>query len=74
MTKKQLVEEIRLAEAKAWKEYQESKALWGKDDAITVRCQAKWMALFDLREALGVDPMPIDQLIAEDLVPAAVAI
>lgn len=74
MTKKQLVEEIQRAEAAAWKEFQDSKAIWGKDDTMTARRSAKWIALFDLREALGVDPMPIDQLIAEDLVPATVAI
>ena len=70
MTKKQLVEEIRLAEAKAWKEYQESKALWGKDDAITVRCQAKWSALYDLLEALGIGIMPVAKLIENNLLPA----
>ena len=74
MTKKELVEGIQRAEAAAWKAFQESKAIWGKDDAMTARHSAKWIALFDLREALGVDPMPIDQLIAEDLVPATVAI
>jgi hypothetical protein len=73
MTKKELVEGIQRAEAAAWKTYQDSKVIWGKDDVMTARCSAKWLALFELREALGLDPMPVAQLVTEGLLPETVA-
>jgi len=69
MTKKQMIEEIQIAEAKLWKEYQESKAIWGKDDVLTTHRATKWSALYDLREALGIDAMLVSELVARDLIP-----
>jgi hypothetical protein len=70
MTKKQMVEEIQVAEAKAWKELQEAKKLWGQDEPITTRLGAQWSMLYELREALGIPALSIQSLIERDLVPA----
>lgn len=70
MTKKELIYEIQKAEAKAWKDFQASNAVWGRGDDQTIRRLAEWRTLYNLREALGIHPMPIDQLITEDLLPA----
>ena len=70
MTKKQMVEEIQVAEAKAWKELQEAKKLWGTDEPITTRLRAQWSMLYELRDALGIPALSIQSLIDRDLVPA----
>ena len=70
MTKKEMIYEIQKAEAQAWKDFQISKAVWGRDGDQTIRRLAEWRMLYNLREALGIHPMPIDQLITEDLLPA----
>ena len=70
MTKKQMVEQIQVAEAKAWKELQQAKKLWGQDDPITTRLRAQWSSVYELREALGIPPMDVESLIKKDLMPA----
>lgn len=68
MTKKQMVEQIQVAEAKLWKELQEAKKLWGMDDPITTRLRATWSAVYSLREALGIDSLPVAELVARNLI------
>lgn len=72
MTKKQMVAEIQVAEAKAWKEYRVAKHTWGEDDRLLVaKLRTKWCALFDLRDALGIPALSIESLIEKGLtVPA----
>lgn len=67
MTKKQMVEEIQVAEAKAWKQLQEAKQHWGTDDPITTKRRAAWCAVYELREALGIPSLSIESLIKKDL-------
>ena len=70
MTKKQMVAEIQVAEAKAWKEYREAWHQFGKDEPITTRLGAQWSMLYELRDALGIPALSIQSLIEKDLVPA----
>lgn len=70
MTKKQMVEEIQVAEAKAWKEYRMAWHQLGKDDPLTEKRARAWLAVYDLREALGIPAMGVESLIKKDLIPA----
>lgn len=67
MTKKQMVEQIQVAEAKAWKVLQEAKQLWGDDDAFTQKRRAEWSMLYELREALGIPNLTVRELEARNL-------
>ena len=67
MTKKQMVDQIQVAEAKAWKALQDAKKFWGKDDDITSKRRAEWCVVYSLREALGIPAMSIESLIEQDL-------
>jgi hypothetical protein len=70
VTKKQMVEQIQTSEARAWKEFQEAKQLWGQDDPITTRRRTTWSTMYSLREALGIPAMDVESLIKKDLIPA----
>jgi len=54
MTKKEMIEDIQVAEAKAWNQYQRDVKQNGKDDPITDRSRTAWAALYRLRESLGI--------------------
>lgn len=69
MTKKEMVEGIQRAEAKLWKELQEAKALFGMDDIITQKRRAEWAGVYELRNVLGIEAMPVSQLKTEGLLP-----
>jgi len=68
MTKKQMVDQIQTTEARVWKELQEAKKLWGMDDPITTRLRAQWSSVYELREALGIDSLPVAELVARNLI------
>ena len=68
MTKKQMVEQIQVAEAKAWKELQEAKQLWGMDDPLTTKIRAQWSSVYELREALGIPSLPVAELVTRNLI------
>ena len=70
MTKKQMVEAIQVAEAKAWRSFREAHNLWGMDDAITSRRRAQWSGLYEMREALGLPGLTVHELIERDLLVA----
>lgn len=70
MTKKQLVEQIQVAEAKAWQVLQDAKKLWGDDDAFTQKRRAEWSTLYELREALGIPNLTVRELESKNLLPA----
>jgi len=67
MTKKQLVEQIQVAEAKAWQVLQDAKQLWGDDDAFTQKRRAEWSTLYELREALGIPNLTVRELVSRNL-------
>ena len=69
MTKEQLIKGIQLAEAKAWKQLSEDRAILGNDHNITIRSRAEWATLYDLRGSLGLEGLPIIQLLEMDLLP-----
>lgn len=67
MTKKQMVEQIQVAEARAWQVLQDAKQLWGDDDAFTQKRRAEWSMLYELREALGIPNLTARELEARNL-------
>jgi len=70
MTKKQLIEDIQVAEAKAWNQYQRDVKRSGKDDPITDRSRTTWAALYRLRESLGIPGMAVERLYDLNLLPS----
>ena len=54
MTKKEMIEKIQKAEAKAWRDLKEAKAVFGPEDATTVRLRINWSAIYELKESLGI--------------------
>jgi hypothetical protein len=75
MTKTQMITDIQLAEARAWKHYRDMDAAAGRDSSITMdmitRSRTRWAALYDLRESLGIPSMPVPQMVAQNLMPAS---
>jgi hypothetical protein len=69
MTKEQLIKGIQVAEAKAWKQLSEDRAMFGNDHNITIRSRAEWSTLYDLRGSLGLEGLSIIQLLEMDLLP-----
>ena len=73
MTKTQMIRDIQLAEARAWKEYRDLDAAAGRDSSITMdrvtRSRARWSTLYDLREAMGIPSLPVSQMVALNLMP-----
>ena len=73
MTKAQMIKDIQLAEARAWKHYRDLDAAAGRDSSITMdqvtRSRTQWSTLYDLREALGIPSLPVSQMRALNLVP-----
>jgi hypothetical protein len=73
MTKTQMITDIQLAEARAWKHYRDMDAAAGRDSSITMdmitRSRTQWAALYDLREGLGIPSMPVPQMRALNLMP-----
>ena len=69
MTKKEMIEDIQVAEAKAWNQYQRDVKQNGKDDPITDRSRTAWAALYRLRESLGIPGMAVERLYDLNLLP-----
>ena len=69
MKKEQLIKGIQVAEAKAWKQLSEDRAILGNDHNITTRSRAEWSTLYDLRGSLGLEGLSIIQLLEMDLLP-----
>ena len=67
MTKKQMVEQIQVAEARAWQVLQDAKKFWGDDDAFTQKRRAEWSMLYELREALGIPNLTVRELETRNL-------
>ena len=69
MTKREMIQTIQVAEAQAWKRFKEAQRRWGKEDELAGRLRGRWQVIYELREALGVEGLPVAELIALDLVP-----
>jgi hypothetical protein len=69
MTKKEMIKEIQVAEAKAWKTLGEMKDLFGAESDQAASYRSAWSALFDLRERMGIPSLSLTELIANDLLP-----
>ena len=68
MTKREMIQAIQVAEAKAWKEFKSKKACYGGDDSITKGARREWRTLFVLQEQLGIAGLPVNQLVEMDLI------
>ena len=77
MTKAQMIKDIQLAEARAWKHYRDLDAAACRDSSITMdqvtRSRTQWAALYDLREGLGIPSMPPATMTALNLFPQQIA-
>jgi hypothetical protein len=69
MTKQEMIHEIQVAEARAWKELGEIKAAFGTDAEQTTRARSAWHTLYTLREQLGLPGLPVLELIQLNLLP-----
>lgn len=72
MKKQEMIREIQLAEAQAWKAYRDASVTLSKTGYSLEqieRLKNRWVALYDLREALGIPSLPVPQLFALNLVP-----
>ena len=71
MTKKQMVEAIQIAEAKAWKDLRLASSELGNDpgsfDPRIVGARREWSALYSLREEMGIPAMGITLLLEKGL-------
>ena len=70
MTKKEMIQAIQVAEAQAWKDYRIARKVMGDDDSITAKRRSEWCAVYDLREALGIESMSVESLMKKDLIVA----
>jgi hypothetical protein len=52
-----MINQIQVAEAKAWKQYRSAQKHGGYDEAFIDRLRSKWSGIFDLRESLGLPPL-----------------
>ena len=57
MTKKEMIQTIRVAEAKAWGEFRNAQKVFGADDSITQRLRVQWAMVYDLMESLGIETL-----------------
>ena len=62
MTKKEMINQIQVAEAIAWKQYRSAQKDGGFDEAHVDRLRSKWSGIFDLRERLGIAPLATREL------------
>ena len=69
MTKTQMIKEIQVAEAKAWKTLGAMKDAFGTDSAEATAARRAWGALFDLREQLGLPGLSVLEMMQMDLLP-----
>ena len=70
MTKKEMIELIQVAEAKAWKQYSLNKKLYGPAEPVTRRSCIEWSTLHDMLKQLGIGPLPIGKTIELNLLPS----
>jgi len=69
MTKQEMIHEIQVAEARAWKELGEIKDGYGTDAEQTTRARSAWHALYTLREQLGIGGLTVERMLEMDLMP-----
>jgi len=55
MTKKQMIQEIQLAEAAAFLELKEAENYFGNDSNICKRCRTRWAGIHDMMKVLGIE-------------------
>jgi hypothetical protein len=61
MTKKEIIKAIQLAEAKAWSQYQLDKREFGSNSRFATESIKAWGTLYNLREELGIESLPVSE-------------
>ena len=69
MTKAQMIKDIQVAEAQAWKAYRDATVGMGYSPEQIDRLKNRWVALYDLREEMGIPALTVAQMRAMNLVP-----
>jgi hypothetical protein len=61
MTKKEIIKAIQVAEARAWSQYQSEKREFGSNSRFATEAIKAWGTLYDLREELGIESLPVSE-------------
>ena len=70
MKKQEMIRKIQVAEAQAWKAYRDATvAGMGYSLEQIERLKNRWVALYDLREEMGIPALTVAQMRAMNLVP-----
>jgi alcohol dehydrogenase class IV len=69
MKKQEMIKEIQVAEANAWKRLRDMEDAYGTNSEQTERARSAWDAIYALRETLGMPALSIFEMIAMDLLP-----
>ena len=65
-----MIKEIQVAEARAWKAYRDAEAPGMEYSREQIdRLKNRWVALYDLREEMGIPCLSVLQLFTMNLVP-----
>jgi len=62
MTKQQMINQLREREDAKWNRYQETKALYGEDDASTVDLRHEWNVTYRILSELGITTLGQERL------------
>ena len=70
LTKAEMVATIQRREAAMWLTLKETEECWGPDDDITVIARARWSAIHDMMNVLGIhsDGLLSDNLAATEII------
>ena len=67
MTKKEMIQTIRVAEARAWGEFREAQKTFGAGDNFTQRLRVQWAMVYELMESLGIETLTTAELLQQGL-------
>jgi len=70
LTKAEMIATIQRREAAMWLTLKETEECWGPDDDITVIARARWSAIHDMMNVLGIhsDGLLSDNLAATEII------
>ena len=70
LTKAEMIATIQRREAAMWLTLKETEECWGPDDDITVTARARWSAIHDMMNVLGIhsDGLLSDNLAATEII------
>ena len=71
LTKAEMIATIQRREAAMWLTLKETEECWGPDDDITIIARARWSAIHDMMNVLGIHS---DGLLSDNLAATAIII